>query len=431
MKALVIGGGGREHALVWGLRRSPSVTQLWCAPGNDGIAQDADCVPANLADVTSIADLATTLGADLTVVGPEQPLVLGIADEFTRRGLRVLGPTASAAQLEGSKVYAKEFLARHRIPTAPVYGVFDNAAAAREALRKVPWPIVLKADGLCAGKGVLVAANYEEAAEFVDRVLEKREFGAGGSRLLVEGALTGPELSLIVLTDGERFVPLVPCRDHKRVFDGDRGPNTGGMGVYSSDSMVPVALQSQILDAIVAPTLAGLRADGEHYRGFLYFGLMITPNGPSVLEFNCRLGDPETQAIIARANFDLAEVFASAADGRLAVDKVRWKPGASVCVVLASGGYPGSFETGKKIDGLQEALTLPSVAVFHAGTKRVGNMYYTCSGRVLGVTASGATLVDARHASYEAVRRIRFQGAHYRTDIGAVEAGKKSGVAGL
>ena len=417
MKILVIGGGGREHALVWGLRKSPSVSNIWCAPGNGGIAHDAECVPADVSNVSGLADLAARLGADLTVVGPEQPLVLGISDEFARRGLRLLGPSKECAQLEASKVFAKEFLARHAIPTAPFYGVYDSARAAREALRNVPWPVVLKADGLCAGKGVLVASSYDEAAVFVDRVLDRHEFGAGGTRLMMEGALSGPELSLILLADGERFAPLVPCRDHKRAFDGDRGPNTGGMGVYSSDDIISPELYARILETIVKPTMSALAAGGEPYRGFLYFGLMLTPTGPSVLEFNCRLGDPETQAIIPRVNFDLAEVLFSAADGNLAPAKMKWKPGASVCVVMASGGYPGSFETGKQIDGLAQAAAMPDVAIFHAGTNRRDNTYYTYSGRVLGVTATGSTLLGARGEAYRAVRQIHFAGAQYRTDI--------------
>jgi phosphoribosylamine---glycine ligase len=298
--------------------------------------------------------------------------------------------------------------------------VYDTARAARETLRNMPWPVVLKADGLCAGKGVLVATSYEEGAAFVDRVLERREFGTGGARLMMEGALSGPELSLILLTDGERFAPLVPCRDHKRAFDGDRGPNTGGMGVYSSDDLVSPDMYANILETIVEPTMAALAADGEPYRGFLYFGLMLTPTGPSVLEFNCRLGDPETQAIIPRADFDLAEVLFSAAAGNLAPGKVKWKPGASVCVVMASGGYPETFEVGKPISGLAQAAALKDVAIFHAGTKASDNNYYTCSGRVLAVTAIGPTLSAAREKSYGTVQQIQFAGAQYRTDIAAV-----------
>jgi len=417
MKILVIGGGGREHALVWKLRQSRSVTKIWCAPGNGGISRDAECVPASLSDVEGLARLAEALGADLTVVGPEQPLVAGIADEFSTRGLRLVGPSKQCARLEGSKIFAKEFLIRHAIPTARSYGVHDSAAAAREALQTVEWPVVLKADGLCGGKGVLVAASFEEAADFVDRVLEKREFGQGGSRLLIEETLSGEELSFIVLSDGERFRSLVATRDHKRVYDGDRGPNTGGMGAYSSDDIISPALEKVILETLVRPTMAGLASEGCVYRGFLYFGLMLTAQGPKILEFNCRLGDPETQAIVARIDFDLAEVLDASCGGSLDKTNLKWIPGASVCVVMASGGYPGKYEAGKQIHGLEEAGEVPGVTVFHAGTERKGNDYYTCSGRVLGVSAAGSTLDSARQLAYQAAGRISFSGAQYRSDI--------------
>ena len=418
MKILVIGGGGREHALAWRLRRSPSVEKVWCAPGNGGIAQDAECVPVNLASPTELAELAARLKADLTVVGPEQPLVLGVADEFARRGLRLVGPSQQCAQLEGSKIFAKQFLERHRIPTARMLAVCDTAADAYRALASVPWPLVMKADGLCAGKGVLVTGSQAEAKAFVESVMEKRTLGEGGKRMLFEEALQGQELSLIVLADGKHFIPLVPARDHKRALDHDQGPNTGGMGVYSVDTIISPELEHQILDTVVRPTFEGLAADGLTYRGFLYFGLILTPKGPKVLEFNCRLGDPETQAIVARMDFDLAKVLEATTEGALDKVRIAWKPGASLCVVMASGGYPGSYQVGKRIDGLAEAATIPSAVVFHAATQVRDSTYYTCSGRVLGVTASGPTLEAARAAAYQAVCKIRFEGAHYRKDIG-------------
>jgi phosphoribosylamine---glycine ligase len=417
MKILVIGGGGREHALVWKLRQSPSVSKLWCAPGNGGISQDAECIAAHTGDVRGLAELAELLGADLTVVGPEQPLVLGVADEFARRGLPVLAPSKQAAQLEGSKVFTKRFLERHSLPTAAVLGIYDSAADALDGLKSAKFPVVLKADGLCAGKGVLVAESFEEAASFVQRAMQQREFGDGGARLLVEEALAGKELSFIVLADGQRFVPLAPTRDHKRVFDQDRGPNTGGMGAYSTDDIVSGDLNATILDTIVRPTLDGLAADGCLYKGFLYFGLMLTAQGPKVLEFNCRLGDPETQPIMMRAAFDLAEVLAATAAGNLDPAKIRWEPGASLCVVMASGGYPGKFDMGTEILGLAEAAAVPGACVFHAGTRREGDEYYTCSGRVLGVTARGSSVEKARETAYLAASKIQFAGAHYRTDI--------------
>jgi phosphoribosylamine--glycine ligase len=419
MKILVLGGGGREHALAWKLRQSPIVTKLWCAPGNGGIAQVAECLSAGAGRVTDLADLAVRLGTDLTVVGPEQPLVLGIADEFARRGLRLVGPRQQAAQLEGSKIFAKQFLTRHEIPTARLYGMCDSAAEAYKIIGAMDGRVVLKADGLCAGKGVLVTAAPEEARAFIARVMEKREFGDGGARLLIEEALSGQELSYIVLTDGQHFVSLVPTRDHKRVLDGDQGPNTGGMGAYSSDGIISPELEERILQTIVRPTLRGLSQDGQVYQGFLYFGLMLTPSGPKVLEFNCRLGDPETQAIVTRVDFDLAEALAAMAEGTLDQVRVAWKPGASICVVMASRGYPGNYQAGQEITGLHESAAIPGVAIFHAGTKIEGETYYTCSGRVLGIAAAGPTLDIARQTAYQAVKLIQFSGAQYRTDIAA------------
>ncbi len=328
-----------------------------------------------------------------------------------------MGPSKQCAQLEGSKLFAKQFLDRHAIPAAALHGVYDSPSAAREALGAVRGPMVLKADGLCAGKGVLVTSSHDAAISFVDRVMEQRELGEGGARLLLEEALSGQELSFIVLIDGEHFVSMVPTRDHKRALDGDRGPNTGGMGAYSTDEIISAELERKILETIVRPTIAGLAKDGLAYRGFLYFGLMLTAAGPKVLEFNCRLGDPETQAFIPRMDFDLAEALSATVDGDLNRIDVKWKPGASLCVVMTSGGYPGNYVVGKEIEGLPAAGAVPDVAVFHAGTKLEGGKCYTSGGRVLGVTATGQTLDAARQAAYEAVGKIRFSGAHYRTDI--------------
>ena len=419
MKILVIGGGGREHALVWKLGQSPRVEKLWCAPGNGGIAQDAECLPVDTKDVGAMIALAERLKPDLTVVGPEQPLVLGVADEFSRRGLAIVGPSKQAAEIEGSKVFAKGFLERHNIPTAALYGVYDSPGDAYGALCAVDWPVVVKADGLCAGKGVLVTASPDEATAFIERLMEKREFGEGGERVLMEEALEGEELSFIVLTDGQEILPLAPTRDHKRVFDGNLGPNTGGMGAYSSDELLSPELERRILESIVRPAIRGLAAEGRPYRGFLYFGLMLTAGGPKMLEFNCRMGDPEAQPMVARMDFDLAEALAATAGGSLGRINSRWKQGASVCVVMASGGYPGDFQTGKRIEGLAEASAVPWVMVFHAGTRREGANYYTSGGRVLGVTAAAADLEAAIHTCYDAVGRIRFEGAHFRSDIAA------------
>jgi phosphoribosylamine---glycine ligase len=419
MKILVIGGGGREHALVWKLKQSARVEKIWCAPGNGGIASDAECVAVDAGDVAALVAFAETNRPDLTVVGPELPLVNGISDEFAARGWKIVGPTQGAAQLEGSKVFSKEFLLRHKIPTAGMYGAFESAKEAYAALAGVKWPLVLKADGLCAGKGVVVAKDEGEAREFIERSMEKGELGAGGGRILLEEALEGEELSFIIITDGVRYAPLAPTRDHKRVFDGNEGPNTGGMGAYSADELVSGDLRQMIVARIIEPALRGLEADAIPYQGFLYCGLMITKDGPKVLEFNCRLGDPEAQAIVARMDFELAEVLEDMAWQRLNPGKLRWKGGASACVVLASGGYPGKFEAGKVIDGLTGVEGHTGVCVFQAGTKRVGDSVVTSGGRVLGVTAAAGSLREALALAYDAAARIHFDGMHYRRDIGA------------
>jgi phosphoribosylamine--glycine ligase len=418
MRILVIGGGGREHALVWKLGRGAGVEKIWCAPGNGGIAGEAECLAVDAGDVTGLAALAEEIKPDLTVVGPELPLVNGLVNAFSERRWAVVGPDKKAAQLEGSKIFAKEFLQRHNIPTAEMYGAHDSAGGAYGALCAVDWPVVIKADGLCAGKGVFVAPDPDAATEFIERVMEKNELGAGGSRVMLEEALEGEELSFILLTDGESYAPLVPTRDHKRAFDNNQGPNTGGMGAYSSDELLPADLQRTIEKTIVEPTMRGLAADGIRYQGFLYVGLMLTKSGPKVLEFNCRLGDPETQAILARVDFDLAEVLGDVAGGHLKPEKLKWKPGASACVVVASGGYPGKFETGKEIRGLENAASVADVKVLHAGTKLVGDSIVTSGGRVLGVTATGATLSAALQKAYEATEKIQFEGMQFRKDIG-------------
>ena len=415
----MVGSGGREHALVWRLRQSPEVQKIWCAPGNGGISNDAECVPVSPEDIGALVSLAETLKPDLTVVGPEAPLVAGVRNKFECRHMRLVGPSQRDARLEGSKIYAKQFMDRYGIPTATLYGDFESPIEAIRALDAVDWPVVIKADGLCGGKGVLVAETRTEAESFIRRLMQRHELGHGGSRVLLEHALKGEELSYIVLTDGRSFVPMAPTRDHKRVFDGDRGPNTGGMGAFTADGTITPRYESVIVKEIVQPTIAGLSEEGIPYTGFLYFGLMLTHDGPMVLEYNCRLGDPETQPILMRMDFDLAAALDAVACRKLGAFKPAWKPGASACVVMASGGYPGSFETGKTISGLAEAAALPDVAIFHAGTKREGDSIVTSGGRVLGVTATAATLKQAIAKAYEGVTKIHFDGAHYRTDIGA------------
>ena len=418
MKVLVIGGGGREHALVWKLRESPRVEKVWCAPGNGGIAEDATCLPVETNDVDGLVALAERLRPDLTVIGPELPLVNGLSDALRMRNLAVVGPSQIAAQLEGSKIFAKQFLARHSIPTAKLYGEFAAPDEAYAALTNVPYPVVVKADGLCAGKGVLLAQSESEARDFVTRAMLIEEFGAAGKRVMLEETLAGDELSFIIVTDGDKYALLAPTRDHKRAFDGNRGPNTGGMGAYSADDLMSAELQTTIEKAIVEPALNGLSADGIRYQGFLYIGLMLTDEGPKVLEFNCRLGDPETQAILARADFDIAEALANLAARRFDPNEWKWKPGASACIVIASGGYPGRFETRRVIRGLTAIADNSGVKVLHAGTRLQGDTLVTSGGRVLGVTCFAPTLEAALARAYAAATKIHFDGMHYRTDIG-------------
>jgi phosphoribosylamine--glycine ligase len=418
MKILILGSGGREHAMAWKCKQSAELDEIWCAPGNGGISLDAECLPLDLGDVVATADLAAQLGAELTIVGPELPLVRGVADEFARRGLTILGPSQKAARLEGSKIFAKEFMQRHGIPTADGLGRFDKKDQAQGALRSARWPLVIKADGLCAGKGVLVASTKNEAEEFVEKLFEGGEFGEAGKRVLYEQALAGHEVSYIILTDGEEFISLVPTRDHKRAYDDDRGPNTGGMGTYSSDEILSPALEDQIIATIVQPTLAGLRAESIAYRGFIFFGLMLTSEGPKVLEYNCRLGDPETQSILLRADFDFARACRDAATGKLQVSQAKWSAGASACVVIASEGYPASPVVGRRINGLEGASQVEGAVLFHSGTKRQGEAYYTTGGRVLGVAARGKSLLEATASAYQAAGRIEIAGSHYRNDIG-------------
>ncbi len=429
MKILVIGGGGREHALVWKLKQSAEVQRIWCAPGNGGIANDAECLPVNTSVLAEMVSLAERLRPDLTVIGPELPLVLGLADELRRRGFAVVGPGRDAAQLEGSKVYTKEFLARHSIPTAKMYGVFESAAEAKAALGGVAWPVVIKADGLCAGKGVLATSSRAEAEEFIDRAMVRGEFGEAGRRILLEEGLRGQELSYIVLTDGSRVIAMAPARDYKRAYDGDEGPNTGGMGAYSDDSLLPVELEERIKRDVVQPTISGLRADGLDYRGFLYFGLMITAEGPKILEYNCRLGDPETQAIMLRADFDLAELLVASAKGDLGSCAARWKPGASCYVVLAAKGYPEKPEMGAEILGLERIAGDSGRVVFHAGTRRNGEHYYVSGGRVLGVGAIGVSVGDATRLCYDMISILSASGCRYRNDIGLVSGAALSAAA--
>ena len=418
MKVLVLGSGGREHALVWKLRASPRVSKLYCAPGNGGIEDDAECVAVDLKSLDSIVQLANRLRPDLTVVGPELPLTLGVVDEFQRRGWRVFGPTAAAAQLESSKSFAKQFMQRHHIPTAH-YAICETAAEVQDALPHFHVPIVVKADGLAAGKGVVIAKTKQEASDVALDMLSGKMLGAAGERVVLEEFLVGEELSFLVMSDGERVAPLVAAQDHKRVGDGDTGPNTGGMGAYSTAGILEDSMRDWLLAHVARPVVAGMRAEGMEFRGILYCGMMMTARGPMVLEFNTRFGDPETQPILMRLDSDLVDAMEASIDGRASDGDFRWSSDAAVCVVLASGGYPGTYDNGKKILGLEEAGAVEGVKVFHAGTTKRDGGFYTAGGRVLGVTARGADLDSALRRAYEAAGKIGFEGMHYRKDIGA------------
>lgn len=418
MKVLLIGNGGREHALAWKLRQSPRISQLFCASGNGGINREAECVPVDLKSLESIVGIATQLKPDVTLVGPELPLQLGIVDEFTRRGWPIFGPTKAAAQLETSKSFAKEFMQRHRIPTSH-YAICDSIDDVNDAIGRFSTPVVVKADGLAAGKGVVICNTKDEAVATASEMLSGKMLGGAGARVVIEECLKGDELSFLVLSDGERVAPLVAAQDHKRAGDGDTGPNTGGMGAYSIPQLLDEQMSNWLLQHVARPVIDGMKAEGMEYKGILYCGLMMTARGPMVLEFNCRFGDPETQPIMMRLDSDLLEAVEASIEGRVSDGDFRWSQDASVCVVMASGGYPGTIEVGKKITGIDDADAVKGVKVFHAGTSVRDREFYTSGGRVLGVTARAATLQEAVDRAYEAVGKIQFDGAHYRKDIAA------------
>ncbi len=418
MKVLVVGQGGREHALAWKLARSESVSAVFCAPGNAGIAADATCldIPAN--DIPSLVEFATTERIDLTVVGPEAPLVDGLVDAFSEAGLTAFGPSSAAAALEGSKAFAKEIMHRGNVPTAD-YAVFEHLEDAQHFLQEredQAW--VVKADGLAGGKGVVMCANRDEALTAIHNILVNNEFGTAGSKVVIEETLVGEELSILALVDGNTIIPLEGSQDHKRAGDGDTGPNTGGMGAYSPSPLLTPDLQSEIEEKILVPTIHAMKLADTPFCGLLYAGLMITRQGPKVLEFNVRFGDPEAQPILMRLNSDLGLVLKAAAEGRLdEFGPLEWDDRPAVCVVMASDGYPGSYETGRPIRGIDEANSIEGVQVFHAGTTEQDNQLLSDGGRVLGVTALGDQLADAKRQAYEAVRCIRWEGAWCRKDI--------------
>lgn len=421
MKVLIVGSGGREHALAWKLAQSPKVKKIFAVPGNAGIGRIAERVPGSVMDVVAIADFAEKQGIDLTIIGPESPLIVGIVDEFERRGLPVFGPNKEAAQMEGSKVFAKRLMLDNGIPTGGCE-VFDDPSKAgayiESVAAKTSDPIVVKADGEAAGKGVFVARTKAEALRGVDIIMNQRAFGASGDRLVVEEYLDGQEASFMFFVDGETFVPMIPAQDYKRAFDNDEGPNTGGMGCYSPVPVMTPQLQATVIDTVIKPTLKALKSKGIHYKGVLYCGLALTSKGPKVIEFNARFGDPETQVVLPLLDTDLAEICLATALGNLDSLPVTWYNKKALCVVMASGGYPGHYEKGKVISGIDEAEKAGAI-VFHAGTETCGGETVTSGGRVVGVTAVGDSYRECIDKAYAGVGKISFDGSHYRHDIGA------------
>ncbi len=417
MRVLVIGSGGREHALCWKLRQSPLLTELFCAPGNPGIARVADCVPIAAEEIVRLADFARDMRIDLTIVGPELPLALGLADELAGRGLAVFGPSARAAELEASKVFAKQFMERHGIPSAP-FRVVHDAVEARAARQELGLPVVLKADGLASGKGVFVVADEAELEAALAALFEERRFGVSAERVVVEGFLAGEEVSFLALCDGERLLPLATAKDYKRVGDGDTGANTGGMGSHSPSGLVSAETAGEVLEKVLRPVVTGMAAEARPFVGVLYAGLMLTAEGPQVLEFNARFGDPEAQAILLRLEDDLLPVLAAGAAGRFDASLLRFRQEAAACVVLASPGYPGRPATGEPIGGLEQAAAVPGVEVFHAGTALADGALVSAGGRVLDVCALGADLVEALQRAYTAVQLVDWPGKVFRQDIG-------------
>ncbi len=418
MKVLIIGSGGREHTLAWKIFQSERVEKIYVAPGNDGMSDLAERVPIQIDQIEELANWALANKIDLTVVGPEDPLVNGIVDHFEAKGLRIFGPNKEAALLEGSKVFAKSILKKYDIPTAE-FEVFTDPDAALNYLEEANYPLVIKAEGLAGGKGVVIASKKEEANAAVERIMEDKVFGDAGDRIVIEDFLEGQEISVLALTDGEHILPLAPAQDHKAIFDGDEGPNTGGMGAYSPTSFMTDDLWDEVCEDILEPTVKALKEEGVSYKGVLYAGLILTDTGMEVLEFNARFGDPETQVILPRLEDDLVELMELVIDGRLSEKKsLSWDERAAVCVVLASGGYPLTYETGFEIKGLDDLKQHDNLLIFHSGTKLVGDKWFTDGGRVLGITVLGDGILDAINQVYDFLEEIEFEDIHYRTDIG-------------
>jgi phosphoribosylamine--glycine ligase len=419
MKILVIGSGGREHALVWKLKQSPRVTQLFCAPGNAGTGTLATNVPIAITRHEALVNFAREEKIDLTVVGPDDALAAGIVDIFQKSGLRIFGPSQSAARFESSKIFAKEFMQRHGIPTARS-GHFSHSEEAHAFCRTMSYPLVIKADGLALGKGVIIAENPEVAAKTIYNIMERGQFGEAGKSIVIEEFLTGEECSIHALVDGKNFLLFPGAQDHKQVFDGDRGPNTGGMGTFSPPAkLLTPELETRVCKEVMEPFLAGLQAEGLNFRGLLFPGLMVTADGPKLLEFNCRFGDPETQVLLTRLKSDLVDLIEATIDGQLDRCRAEWDSRAAVCVVMASGGYPGDYTKGREITGLEAFAGVEDVKIFHAGTKLENGRVVTAGGRVLGVTALGSDLRFAQARAYEAISKIHFDGCQFRRDIAA------------
>jgi phosphoribosylamine--glycine ligase len=425
MKILIIGSGGREHALAWKIKRSPLVKKIYCAPGNGGIAQISECVDIEPTDIERLVKFAKEHRVDLTVVGPEAPLVEGIVDRFEKEGLMVFGPSQMASQLEGSKVFAKEFMHRWSVPTAP-FKIFYSYENAKDFLKNAQFPLVVKADGLASGKGVFVCGSFKEGEEAIRKIMNERIFKEAGDKIVIEECLVGQEVSILAISDGENYLVLDSAQDHKRIFDDDLGPNTGGMGAYSPAPIMDEDLLNKIEARIIEPTIRGMRREGTPFKGVLYAGLMITAQGPMTLEFNVRLGDPETQVILPRMKNDLVEIMYAACEGRLNGVNLIWEKKPCVCVVMSSGGYPGKYENGFEIKGLESIKESVDTIVFHAGTKKEGDKIVTSGGRVLGVTSLGKDIEDAIHKVYQAVEKIKFDHCFFRRDIGA-KALKRTG----
>ena len=423
MKVLVIGGGGREHALAWKIRQSEEVSTIYAVPANAGLSEIAECFSIDVTDIPGLVRFAQEKEVDLTLVGPELPLSLGIVDEFEKRGLAAFGPVREAAQVETSKVFTKKLTKECNIPTAS-YEVFTDAAQANEYIRRANRPLVIKADGLAAGKGVLICPQTDDALQAIELIMVKKSFGQAGQQVIVEEFLKGEEASFLAFTDGDTILPMASSQDHKAAFDGDKGPNTGGMGAYSPAPIICEAMHQKIMNKIMIPAVEGMARMGITYRGVLYAGVMIHDNEPMLLEFNARFGDPETQVIIMRLETDLVSIMQKVLQKKLHEVSLRWRQGASTCVVLASEGYPGSYPKGREIHGLQDAAQVPGVVVFHAGTVKQGDKVLTSGGRVLGVTALGETVAESISRSYAAIDKISFEGMHYRKDIGKRALGR-------